>query len=61
MDGFTKREVKEVYLAHKAQSVLGHVSNGEMKKLVSNASDITNLPFHTPSLTLTLILSMANA
>ncbi len=46
MDRFTKRKVKEAHLAHKAQSVLGHVSNGEMTKLVSNASGITNLPFH---------------
>ncbi len=53
MDGFTKREVKEAHLARKAQSVLGHVSNGEMTKLVSNESGITNLPFHT--------LAVANA
>ncbi len=46
MDGFTKREVKEAHLARKAQSVLGHVSNGKMTKLVSNASGISNLPFH---------------
>ena len=46
MDGFTQREITEAHLARKAQSVLGHVSNGEMTKLVSNASGITNLPFH---------------
>ncbi len=44
MDRFAKKEVKEAHLACKAQSVLGHVSNGEMKKLVSNTSGITNLP-----------------
>ncbi len=30
MHGFTKREVKEAHLARKAQSVLGHVSIGEL-------------------------------
>ena len=53
MEGFTVREVKEAHLARKAQAVLGHVSNGEMTKLVSNASGITNLPFHA--------LAVANA
>ena len=45
MEGFTKREVKDAHLACKAQAVLGHVSTGEMTKLVSNTSGITNLPF----------------
>ncbi len=53
MEGFTKREVKEAHLACKAQSVLGHVSKGEMTKLMNNASGITNLPFCT--------LAVANA
>ena len=51
MEGFTKREVKEAHLARKAQAVLGHVSDGEMIKLVNNASGITNLPFHALAVT----------
>ncbi len=53
MEGFTKSEVKEAHLACKVCEILGHVSNVEITKLVSNASGITNLPFHT--------LAVANA
>ena len=55
MEGFTKHKVKEAHLACKAQVVLGHLSNREMTKLVSNASGITNLPFHA------LVVANANA